>query len=67
MPADAPEIKIENTKALGAEVKLYDRYREDREAIARAIAGERGFVLVPPYDDPRDHRRPGHDRPRDRR
>lgn len=52
MPADAPKIKIANTKALGAEVRLYDRYREDREAIARSIAEERGFVLVPPYDDP---------------
>ena len=51
-PADAPKIKIANTKALGAEVRLYDRYREDREAIARSIAEERGFVLVPPYDDP---------------
>ena len=52
MPDDAPRIKIENTKALGGEVKLYDRYKEDREAIARAIARDKGYVVVPPYDDP---------------
>lgn len=52
MPEDAPRIKIENTRALGAEVRLYDRYREDREAIARAIAGDKGYLMVPPYDDP---------------
>jgi threonine dehydratase len=52
MPEDAPRIKIENTRALGAEVKLYDRYKEDREAIARAIAHEKGYLVVPPYDDP---------------
>ena len=52
MPEDAPRIKIANTKALGGEVKLYDRYKEDREAIARAIARDKGYVLVPPYDDP---------------
>jgi threonine dehydratase len=52
MPADAPRIKIENTRALGAEVRLYDRYREDREAIARAIAQDKGYLVVPPYDDP---------------
>ncbi|MGE3144935.1 MAG: threonine/serine dehydratase [Pseudorhodoplanes sp.] len=52
MPADAPRPKRERTAALGAEVVLYDRDREDREAIARRIAGEREAVLVPPYDDP---------------
>jgi threonine dehydratase len=52
MPADAPRIKIANTKALGAEVTLYDRYKEDREAIARSIARDKGYVVVPPYDDP---------------
>lgn len=52
MPEDAPRIKIENTRALGAEVKLYDRYKEDREAIARAIARDKGYLVVPPYDDP---------------
>jgi threonine dehydratase len=52
MPADAPLSKRERTKSYGAEVVLYDRDREDREAIARGIAGPRGATLVPPYDDP---------------
>src|SRR5262249_14982635 len=52
MPRDAPRPKRERTAALGAEVVLYDRAREDREAIARGIAASRGAVLVPPYDDP---------------
>src|ERR1700730_1220309 len=51
MPRDAPRPKRERTAALGAEVVLYDRDREDREAIARGIAEARGAVLVPPYDD----------------
>jgi threonine dehydratase len=52
MPADAPRAKRERTKVLGAEVVLYDREREDRAAIARRIAEERGATLVPPFDDP---------------
>src|SRR5882762_6026333 len=52
MPSDAPRPKRERTAAFGAEVVLYDRERQDREAIARAIADERGATLVPPYDDP---------------
>ncbi|HEX6102724.1 MAG TPA: threonine/serine dehydratase [Alphaproteobacteria bacterium] len=52
MPSDAPAIKVENTRGYGAEVVLYDRDREDREAIAREIVGRTGAVLVPPYDDP---------------
>ncbi len=52
MPADAPLSKRERTKAYGAEVVLYDRDHEDREAIARDIAGPRGATLVRPYDDP---------------
>ena len=51
MPRDAPRPKHERTRALGAEIVLYDREREDREAIARGIAAERGAVVVPPYDD----------------
>ncbi|MGE5501949.1 MAG: threonine ammonia-lyase [Ignavibacteriales bacterium] len=51
MPSDAPRLKIEATRAYGAEVRLYDRYTEDREAIARVIAAERGSVVVPSYDD----------------
>jgi threonine dehydratase len=52
MPRDAPRPKRERTIALGAEVVLYDRENDDREAIAREIAKRRGAVLVPPYDDP---------------
>jgi len=52
MPADAPAIKLDNTRALGAEVVLYDRFAEDREAIARKIVAGRGATLVPAYDDP---------------
>ena len=51
MPRDAPRAKRERTAALGAEVVLYDRTTEDREAIAAEIAARRGAVLVPPYDD----------------
>src|SRR5258708_1874244 len=52
MPADAPLSKRERTKAYGADVVLYDRDREDREAIANGIASKRGATLVRPYDDP---------------
>src|SRR5712672_3690143 len=52
MPKDSPLTKRERTKAYGAEVVLYDRDREDREAIAADIAGKRGATLVRPYDDP---------------
>ena len=52
MPGDAPRAKRERTAAFGAEIVLYDREREDREAIAADIAAGRGSTLVPPYDDP---------------
>ncbi|MGH9592019.1 MAG: threonine ammonia-lyase, partial [Bryobacteraceae bacterium] len=52
MPADAPRAKRDRTAALGAEIVLYDRDREDRAAIAREICSKRGAVLVPPFDDP---------------
>jgi len=52
MPADAPLSKRERTKSYGAEVVLYDRDRDDREAISRGIAEKRGATLVKPYDDP---------------
>ncbi|HLN09034.1 MAG TPA: pyridoxal-phosphate dependent enzyme, partial [Xanthobacteraceae bacterium] len=52
MPRDAPRPKRDRTAALGAEVVLYDRASEDREAMARDIAQRRGAILVPPYDDP---------------
>lgn len=51
MPADAPRLKIEATRAAGAEVVPYDRYTESREAIGERIAAERGLALVRPYDD----------------
>src|SRR5689334_1274865 len=52
MPADSPITKRERTKGYGAEVVLYDRDKEDREAIANGIATKRGATLVRPYDDP---------------
>lgn len=52
MPADAPPVKVARTRGHGAEVVFYDRYAEDRAAIAAALAAERGAVIVPPYDDP---------------
>jgi len=50
MPRDAPAIKVAATRGYGAEVVLYDRRTEDREAIGRQLAAERGMTLVPPYD-----------------
>jgi threonine dehydratase len=52
MPADSPKIKVDNTRLYGAEIRFFDRYTEDREAIAAEIAAERGCVVVPSYDDP---------------
>ena len=52
MPADAPSIKLENTRALGAEVVQYNRLTESREKIARQLANTRGATLVPSFDDP---------------
>ncbi len=50
MPTDAPATKLAATRAYGAEVITYDRMTEDREALAKRIAGERGLTLIPPYD-----------------
>jgi threonine dehydratase len=52
MPADAPAVKAEATRSHGAEVVFYDRRTEDREALAERLAGERGAVVVPSFDDP---------------
>ncbi len=52
MPEDAPSIKVANTRAYGATIRFYDRYRENREEIGFAMARETGAVLVPSYDDP---------------
>jgi threonine dehydratase len=51
MPTDAPKLKLEATRGYGAEIVLYDRQKDDREAIARRIADETGRVVVPPFDD----------------
>src|SRR5437870_12961635 len=51
MPSDAPQLKLEATRRYGAEVVFYDRQRDDREAVARALAEKTDRVLVPPYDD----------------
>jgi threonine dehydratase len=50
MPADAPAAKLESTRRLGGEIITYDRYSEDREAIARKVAAERGAEIVPSYE-----------------
>ncbi len=52
MPADAPRQKIDNTRALGAEVVLYDRATEDRDAIGARLCAERGLTLIKPFDEP---------------
>ncbi|MBA3897479.1 MAG: pyridoxal-phosphate dependent enzyme [Sphingomonadaceae bacterium] len=52
MPSDAPAAKLAGTRALGAEIVLYDRATESREAIAAALAEARGATLVPSFDDP---------------
>lgn len=52
MPADAPAVKVEATRGYDAEVVFYDRMTESREAIAARLAGDRGAVIVPAYDDP---------------
>ena len=52
MPSDAPKLKIDNTRAFGAEVVLYDRAKEDRDAIGARISAERGLTLVRPFDEP---------------
>ncbi|MFE1046002.1 pyridoxal-phosphate dependent enzyme [Streptomyces olivaceus] len=52
MPEDAPPAKRAAAAGYGAEIVTYDRYREDRAAIAEALAAERGLALIPPYDHP---------------
>jgi threonine dehydratase len=50
MPADAPTTKVAATRGYGAEVVTYDRYAQDRAALAKELATERGLTLIPPYD-----------------
>jgi threonine dehydratase len=52
MPSDAPQLKIDNTRALGAEVVLYDRTTEDRDQIGKDLSEQRNLTLVKPYDEP---------------
>jgi threonine dehydratase len=52
MPEDAPALKLAATRGYGAEVVTYDRFKEDREALAKRLAEDRGMTLVPPYDHP---------------
>jgi threo-3-hydroxy-L-aspartate ammonia-lyase len=52
MPHDAPRAKLAATRGYGAEVLLYDRYTEDREALGKRLAEERGLTLIPPYNHP---------------
>ena len=50
MPADAPQAKLDATRGYGAEVILFDRFKQDREVLARDVAAERGMTLIPPFD-----------------
>lgn len=52
MPADAPGLKIERTRAAGAQVRLYDRWGESREQIAEEISARTGATMVPPFEHP---------------
>lgn len=52
MPSSAPKLKIDNTRALGAEVVLYDRATESREVVGEKLASTRGLTLIRPYDEP---------------
>jgi threonine dehydratase len=52
MPSDAPAVKIANTRAYGAEVVLYDRATQDRDALGAGLAADRGLTLIKPFDDP---------------
>ena len=52
MPTDAPAQKVEATRGYGGRIVTYERYAEDREAIARRLADEQGVTLIPPFDHP---------------
>ena len=52
MPLDAPQAKVDATRGYGGEVITFDRYTQDREALTRQLAAERGLTLIPPYDHP---------------
>jgi threonine dehydratase len=52
MPLDAPQAKVDATRGYGGEVILFDRFKQDREALTRELAQQRGLTLIPPYDHP---------------
>jgi threonine dehydratase len=52
MPSDAPKIKLETTRSLGAEVVTYDRVKESREEVGAKLSGDRGLAMIKPFDDP---------------
>ena len=52
MPHDAPAMKVAATRGYGAQVVIYDRYRDDREQIGRDLAARHGYTLIPPFDHP---------------
>ena len=52
MPHDAPAAKVAATRGYGGKVVVYDRYKEDREAIGKRLAEEGGLTLIPPFDHP---------------
>jgi len=52
MPSDAPRSKVEATRAQGAKIVIYDRFKEDREAIGARISAETGATLAPPFNHP---------------
>ena len=52
MPSDAPQMKIDNTRSMGAEVVLFDRAKDDRDAICARLSEEHGLTLIRPYDEP---------------
>jgi len=51
IPADAPKAKIEATRNYGADIRLFDRHKDDRDAFGREVAEREGLVMVPAYDD----------------
>ena len=67
MPSNAPAVKRRRVEADGAEIVTVGTASGEREAMAEEIAAQRGLHFIPPYDDDRDHRGPGHGRARDRR
>src|SRR6266704_5252454 len=51
IPDDAPKMKVAATRTYGADIRIFNRHRDDRDAFGREIAEREGFVMVPAYDD----------------